>query len=78
MARKLTDEQRWKAEEDARILKRAAEIKNDKVRLSRATEQITKEYQAMGAVIGEVNKPTTRKTPVTKAPVKRSTTRTKK
>lgn len=78
MARKLTDEQRWRAEEDARTLKRAAEIKNDKVRLGRATEQITKEYQVMGAVIGEVKKPTTRKTPVTKAPVKRSTTKTKK
>jgi hypothetical protein len=45
------DEARWRAEDDARTLKRAEEIRNDKSRMKMATSQIQKEFQATVKVV---------------------------
>ena len=43
----LKEEERWRAEEDARILREAMEIKRDKKRLRRARQFIQEQLKAL-------------------------------
>jgi|LSQX01.2.fsa_nt_gb hypothetical protein len=43
----LKEEERWRAEEDARILREAMAIKRDKKRLSRARQIINEQLKAL-------------------------------
>lgn len=46
------DEMRWRAEDDARTLKRAMEVKNDPKRMSAVRQHMVKEMKAMNSVMG--------------------------
>lgn len=50
MAKLSVDEKRWRAEDDARTLKRYAEIQNDPSRLSEANKVISKELNSLSSV----------------------------
>lgn len=58
-------ERKWRAEEDARVLKRAMEIQKDKTRQKEAKKLIAEELKTLQNLVG-VNK----KAPAKKAPAK--------
>lgn len=66
------DEERWRAEEDARVLKRAEELKMDKNRTKKAKALIQQELTALQRVAG-VAAP--KKAPAKKTPAKKATTK---
>lgn len=50
-------EREWQAKDDARTLKRAAEIAQDKGRQSRAHTEINKELKALQTIAGKPTQP---------------------
>lgn len=65
-------EQQWQAEDDARTLKRAAEIQNDRTRMGRAATHVKKELEALQTAHSALSKKSAppKAAPKTKAPTK--------
>ena len=55
MATKSNQEKKWQAEEAARTLIRAEEIKNDKELFSRVKKELLKQQKAVVDAIGKTN-----------------------
>jgi hypothetical protein len=65
-----SDEQRWRSEEDARAVKRFAEIKNDKTRLAAANKILKDEAAATSKAVSM-----TRAAPMKKAAPKKKSSK---